>query len=284
MLGFMFVFSLIGMGLSSLLFGVDMTADPDYSNYRTLQSLKFQQALVSLGGFLAPVFVFVKLRKYDFGKLTLISQPMEPNRMMVVTILTVGAFPLIGALSEWNQSMVLPDSFSWLEELMLSSEQRAERLIKAFLEHNSSGDLMINLVVMAVLPALAEELLFRGTVQPILIRRFGNVHTGIWVTAALFSAIHFQFYGFVPRMILGAVFGYLVVYGGSLRYSIWAHFINNGLAVYLMFLISRKSIPEETETIGAHDGQWWMVLASLMLVVTGLYYFWSRRPSGVNNA
>ncbi len=283
MLGSVLLFSLIGIAVSSLLFGVEMTADMDYSDYRTLQALKFQQALASIGAFLAPVFLFVRIRHYDLKELTRISWPMEPSRVFVLLFMVVSAFPLIGALSEWNQSLVLPDSLSWLEEWMLAGEQKAEKIIQAFLEHNTSGDLAINLIVMAVLPAITEEFLFRGTIQPLLIRKFKNVHWGIWTTAALFSAVHFQFYGFFPRMLLGAVFGYLVVYGGSLRYSILAHFLNNGIAVYLMYLIGQDLIPQETETIGSHEGQWWMVLLSFWILFTGLWYFRSRKVSGVNN-
>jgi hypothetical protein len=124
---------------------------------------------------------------------------------------------------------------------------------------------LVNLFVVAVLPALGEELLFRGALQGTLLKHTKNIHLSIWVSAALFSAIHMQFFGFFPRMILGAMFGYLVVWGGSLWYSIWAHFINNAAMVLLMYFIYKEKLDADLETLGGNDGDWMYVVASVLI-------------------
>src|SRR5690606_9694418 len=110
----------------------------------------------------------------------------------------------------------------------------------------SYSALAINLLMIAIIPAIGEELLFRGGIQNIFYKWFKNPHIAIWAAAILFSAIHVQFYGFIPRMLLWALFGYLLVWGKSIWYPIIGHFINNGSAVVTAFIYQQqgKSIDE----------------------------------------
>ena len=115
-------------------------------------------------------------------------------------------------------------------------------MIVFLLAFSDLGQFALGLLVVAVLPAICEELFFRGMIQPLLLRATGSPHRAIWVTAIVFSAIHFQFFGFVPRMLLGALFGYIYYWSGNLRLAMLAHFVNNGLTVTLSYFSRRGDI------------------------------------------
>jgi hypothetical protein len=104
-----------------------------------------------------------------------------------------------------------------------------------------------------------------------LVKRIGNIHLAIWVTAILFSAMHGQFLGFIPRMILGAVLGYLYVWSGSLWVPIFGHFVNNAFAVIVAYFVNIETISPETETIGSESGEWMYVMASAIVLISMLY-------------
>ena len=84
--------------------------------------------------------------------------------------------------------------------------------------------------------------MFRGCLQTILLKWMRNKHTAIWITAILFSAFHMEFFGFLPRLLLGALFGYFVAWSGSIWPSVWGHFVNNGTAVIVTYLSQHKLI------------------------------------------
>jgi membrane protease YdiL (CAAX protease family) len=131
------------------------------------------------------------------------------------------------------------------------------------------GQLIIALIVVVLLPAVGEEVLFRGIIQRKLAQHWANVHVAIWVSAAIFSAIHFQFFGFLPRMILGALFGYLYYWSGRLSVAITAHFINNGFVLVMMFLYNIKVLDiniEETKSLPLMT-----IIASAVLTIGILY-------------
>ncbi|TAF81977.1 MAG: CPBP family intramembrane metalloprotease, partial [Sphingobacteriales bacterium] len=119
------------------------------------------------------------------------------------------------------------------------------------------------LLMIAILPAIGEELFFRGTIQNIFTALFKNPHVAVWLTAILFSAIHLQFYGFLPRMFLGALFGYLFIWGKSIWLPILGHFLNNGFAVIMAFRLQQegKSI---SELDNAFSPSWYAILCSIV--------------------
>ena len=130
---------------------------------------------------------------------------------------------------------------------MREAENTAAELQERFLSGTSYLDLFVNIVVMAIAPAVCEELLFRGVIQNQLEKWFKNAHVAVWVAAIIFSAIHFQFYGFFPRMILGAALGYLLVYGKSLWLPIVAHALNNFMAVVVAWGANKLEVMEQIE-------------------------------------
>jgi len=176
----------------------------------------------------------------------------EPVTWFLALILVLIFIPVNSKFIEWNANMTLPDAWSGIEIWMRQKEDQLAVLTKFLTTYQSLSQLFIALIVVVLLPALGEEVLFRGIIQRKLFQQWGNFHVAIWVSAAIFSAIHFQFYGFLPRMMLGALFGYLYYWTGSLWVAILAHFVNNGFVLVMVFLYNIKALNmniEETKTM-----------------------------------
>lgn len=156
----------------------------------------------------------------------------------LIPLLTLVSLPLIQASFEVNQWLI-PEG-SMIEDLVKPREDNAEDMLEAMLGGGGIERLLLNLLIVAVLPAVCEEYVFRGTLQPLLAKATGNVHVAIWATGFLFSFIHFQFYGFLPRLLLGVYFGYLVIHLGSLWPAILAHFLNNAWGVTAYFYSTQR--------------------------------------------
>jgi membrane protease YdiL (CAAX protease family) len=185
--------------------------------------------------------------------------------------------PLINWIGEINSHLTLPEALSGIENWMKTSEAKAKELTDAFMKMNSLSDLAVNLVVIALLAAVGEELLFRGALQNVLVELTKKPHLSVWVTAIIFSALHAQFYGFLPRMLLGVVLGYLYIWSGSLWLSILFHFLNNGLAVLFGYLVRNGMLSEKAETIGAKDTPIMFVIASVFVSLGFMYFMYKNR-------
>ncbi len=175
--------------------------------------------------------------------------------------------PLIGWLGEWNQGWVFPEVF---ENWAKAQEEKMKDLTIFLTQFRTFEQFLLGFVVIAVIPGIGEELLFRGLLQNKLKQVFGNVHIAIWTAAIIFSAIHFQFYGFAPRMLLGAIFGYLYHWSGNLSYAMLAHFVNNGFTVLLMYLYQQQKVEMDIEKEQIPPD---MALLSFTLVAVLLFLF-----------
>jgi len=182
-------------------------------------------------------------------------------------IITLGFSPILDLTYRINEWLLVEGST--LHSMAAALESEAARITEAMLQMGTSKQFIATLVSIALLPAICEELLFRGTLQPIFAKWSGNIHVGIWISAAIFSAIHFQFFGFIPRMLLGAGFGYLVYASGSLWPAVLGHFINNGLAVFAAWWLGPEWL---SEGMDPSAGSWGVVEAITTLVgVTAIW-------------
>lgn len=248
----------------------------DLENPATVMMLKFSQAISALLIFIIPTIVFVLFtseKKLGYLRLN------RFNSILGVAALTLvfTAQPVINWMGEINNHLSLPEFLSALENWMRTKEDNLKELTKIFLQMDSLGDLLVNLAIVALLAAVGEELLFRGALQNTLAELFRNKHIAIWVTGILFSALHAQFYGFIPRMMLGVVLGYLYVWSGSLWLPIFFHFMNNGMAVLVAYLIGKGMVSDEAETVGAGDTPFYYVAMSLAVSLTILYFIYRNR-------
>jgi len=192
--------------------------------------------------------------------------------MLLVTGFIVVAFMATNSvIIEWNANFVFPEFLKEFGVWARERETLAEELTRFFTAFDSFGDFLLGVVVIALLPAIGEELVFRGMLQPELFRATGNHHAAIWISAILFSAFHMQFFGFVPRMLLGALFGYLYVWSGNLLIPMVAHFVNNGFSVLMMYLYQKGTIPIDLEAPEA--APWPMVVGFTAVFVALMFYF-----------
>lgn len=233
-------------------------------------SLKILQILQSVGMFIIPCLTVAFLwSKKPMAYLGL-SGKFSWSAAVLVILFMIIALPAINLLSYLNQQMELPAFMADIEAWMKASEETNTQLTEQFMQADNLGGLFFNIFLMALLPALSEEMLFRGTIQNLLSEK-NNRQAAIWVSAIIFSAIHMQFYGFVPRMLMGAIFGYMLVWSGSLWLPVLAHFTNNVLIVIVYYAFQKSSLDIEIlDTIGT-GSTLWLGIVSCVLVCVGIY-------------
>ena len=182
-------------------------------------------AVVQLLGYLVPGLISATTL---FGKLWPRAVQLLPSPSLRQLALGVVAFalcmPMTAALAELNLSIELS---GW----QLDIEDNVTQTLTAIIQNGSIGGLLVAIVIVAVLPALGEELVFRGLIQPGLIKATGSGHVGVWLTALAFGLVHLQFAGLLPRVFLGAVLGFLAYYSQRLWVPVLAHFLFNGAQV-----------------------------------------------------
>ncbi|OWY24421.1 CPBP family intramembrane metalloprotease [Sphingobacteriales bacterium UPWRP_1] len=213
--------------------------------------LKILQLITTIGVFLVPALLFARLKNNSVAAYLRMQEGITFKTAALAAMVTVSALPVMAFVMEQNQSLSMPGFLKGLEYWMREMEDSAEKLTYAFLEMNSPLQLFINLLLIALLPALGEELLFRGCLQQLLTEWTQKPHKAIFITAALFSAIHFQFFGFVPRMLIGVFLGYLFYWSGNLWYAVLGHFINNALQVVVYYFTQTDIASSELKPVEA---------------------------------
>ncbi len=257
-----FVVAFTGLLLSS----VTILLCANYLNNMVV--MKWLQLIQTAFTFVLPAFLLAHFvgQGVSYLKFT----PIRSSLMWLGVILLMPlALPAVNWLKSLNDMVVLPHFMSGVELWMQQMEHQSELLTEKFLSVSSYSALALNLLVMAAIPALGEELFFRGILQTVLGEKL-NRHLAVWITAFIFSAIHLQFYGFLPRFLLGAALGYLFLFSGSIWASIVAHFINNALAVLLFFLTFNGYLTFDMDALGTQN-TWWLGFLSLTLVCLLFY-------------
>ena len=281
-MGYIFLFGLL-TALSSG--GGDIKMNME--DVHILNLLKFLQAIAVVIFFILPAVLFaVFWTKEKIHYLGVTTKPALATALIAGAGMIL-ASPFINWLAELNGQMHLPAALSGIETWMKNSEAAATQITEAFTKGTSVGVLIINLIVIALMAALSEEVFFRGIVQKILMECTRNKHAAVWIGAALFSAFHMQFFGFIPRMLMGGYLGYLFLWSGSLWPGIIAHFVNNGMAVYLVWLANRGTISADADKIGTEGNEWVYVIVSAVMVAVSMalvYRTESRKKQFGNEA
>jgi uncharacterized protein len=270
---------IIAAVISIPLFGIDnfskMISSSVNISEENISFLKFMQVVQSIGLFIIPSLLLAVLFGESIsGYLKLDKKPYQTSIFLAIIIVFVSS-PFINFVGEINSKMTLPPAFSSIEHWMRESEDTAEKITKLFLKTDTIWGLLFNILMIGIIPAIGEELLFRGVIQRIFSEWTKSAHWGIWISAILFSALHFQFYGFVPRVILGAIFGYLLVWSGNLWLPVLAHFINNTVAVIAYYLYGEGVLSVDPDKIGTNSDYHIVTIISVLLIVLMFWNFYN---------
>jgi len=253
-------FSLIGILLLGLMFGASGVQVVLGDNLTNLNALKLLQIIQTTGIFIIPAilsaFLFSK-KPWSY----LCFEKVKFQTILKTFIIVLISLPAINLLASINQLIPMSD---WMVEM----ERKAEAITKAFLLTDSIWAYLVNILMIAILPAVGEELIFRGILQRKLVEFTRSRWIGILLAAALFSAIHMQFQGFIPRFALGVAFGYLLEVTGSIWVPIAAHFFNNAIAATGYMLMGMGAADKRIENIGGIYDLW--ILGLVSLVATSL--------------
>ncbi len=266
-LGFVLLLPLFNLDLSQVMQAI---ADPSSSPHARTAMLVLQAGGALFG------FVLTPLLHQHFIDRTALPELLEVQRtaglpLALTGILVLAFMPVNALVMEWNLNLDFSVISPAFQEWAYAKEETLRELTEQITRFEGIGGLLVGLLVIAVLPAVGEELVFRGIVQRRLYTLVGSPHVAIWVAALVFSAIHIQFFGFFPRLLLGALFGYLYHWSGNLWYPIFAHFVNNGFTLLMLYLYQRGSVGMDIESI--ETVSWSVALVSLIGCVVLLYIF-----------
>lgn len=280
------LFMVLSLVIAIPFFGLDsMLSIPnidELDNPDIIRVLKYFQVVQSVGVFIVPPFILAWLFHGKIAGYLFLDKQVNFSSVFLVLVLSVAASPFVNFIGEMNENMQFPEWLSGVENWMKNAEDKAAEITVAFLQVETIGGLAFNIFMIAFLPAIGEELLFRGVIQRIFTNWTRNYHWGIWISAFLFSALHLQFYGFVPRLFLGVLFGYLLVWSGSIWLPIIAHFINNGVAVVAMYMIDKELLSPEIEEIGSTSDSYYMAVISLVLIVVFMLMIKRQNDDGIS--
>ena len=249
--------SLIGMAISfAFMFAGDT-------------GMKIAQGLSSIMMFVVPpiVYYFITRKEHQMKDLGFREIACPWWLLLIGVAVMFVSLPVTNQLTAWNGDMSSGSAFAKLEEYLKTLEETAQVATEKMLNVNTFGGLLLNLLIIALIPAVGEEMTFRGVLQQSLTRKM-NPHLAIFLSAAIFSFIHFQFYGFLPRMFLGILLGYMFYITNSLWVSILMHFANNGTAVVLYYLNYNGIVNIDPDHFGATESVW--ILFASALVTSGL--------------
>ncbi len=197
---------------------------------------RYFQITQSIALFVLPPLLFAFITQNKPLNWLRVTSPSK-NKLILAVLIVIIAQPLVSYLGYLNNNIHFPEYLSNIEEWIKLKEKNAMELTMIFLDTSNWFLIILNIVIIAIIPAIGEELLFRGALQKLITAITNNYHISILITAFLFSAIHMQFFGFIPRFILGVIFGYMVIYGQSIWLSIAAHFTNN-ISAFILYNIS----------------------------------------------
>lgn len=239
----------------SALMIVTVTVAPEWTKCNI--GLMTMQAIQSILLFGTSTYFGIKLTETGTPlKNLMMYKRLSLRNGLIIIMFAITVIPAITAIAEWNNSLTLPERWATLETILRDMENQAQLLSDRFLHTSSALQFLANLFVMAVIPAICEEMMFRGWLQRRL-SDFTSNHYAVFISAAVFSLIHFQFYGFIPRMIMGLAFGYIYLFTGTLWAPILAHFINNTVVVSVSFAEYNNCTTTAVSSLGT--GETWYI-------------------------
>ena len=243
-----FLIGILGTVVLSKISGMDLetmsdSSKWDYNSPTLITVIRGMQIIQFVSLFLIPTFICAWLFSTDSKKYLGLKKPSNMGYFVVAAGILLLSLPLVSFLGELNRNVQFP---AGIANWMKAQEDEAAKTIKALLSKHTIKDLILNIVCIAGLAAVGEELLFRGVAQRLLIKWFKSPWAGIIIAAFLFSAMHVQFYGFLPRFVLGILLGVIYWYSGSLWTAMLAHFIYDAALIVLVYFNPESLNDENT--------------------------------------
>jgi membrane protease YdiL (CAAX protease family) len=256
------------------LWGVNIFESIDeISKLETSESVhitKVIQVFYQIGMFLLPALVFKKLFGDSDKPFFILQKNIASSFWIQVAVFFLVAFPLINFLHYLN--MQIPFSND-----LISEDEESKNMLMKLLGGDSFGFLLVNIFVYAVVPAVVEEYFFRGIILRQIALASKNVHVAVFVSAALFSFIHGEATVFIPRFLMGAALGYMLVWSGNLMVCMLAHFVNNLLSIILIHLVLTDKLDAKYDMLGANEGDIPVAGISIALTAVILYFMYQKR-------
>lgn len=269
------VFTSLGMLISFVLFGTEITPDANISQQDAL-ALKVVQVFSTVGFFLIPAFFFRFIDTTN-NNLFKLKNPGKPTTFFLCMLLFVSLIPIVNLLININAQISFPEGFIQIEQWFKEQQTKQEQIIKKLTLMNSQGDLLLNVFVMALVPAFSEELFFRGILQNLVLEWKKNIHFAVLLTAFLFAVVHQQFYTFMPIFFLGAILGYIYYLTSNIWLPITIHFLNNLLAVLGSYFEQQDKLLNLTENFAANQENTTWLLQSILVSGLILYFLYKKR-------
>jgi hypothetical protein len=268
MLGGMLVFSSLGTVIIMLLYHTLQmleASDP-------VTAIRISQMLTTIGTFLVPALLFAYCQNRQWFDYNAANRRPKQSMVNMVLILSITLLPVVGVLASFNE-FIMPQEGA-VAEFMRDMEEAANHILELVTTQRSSWDLIANLLVFAVLAGVCEEFFFQGSLQPLLMNWTKNPHVGILLTALIFSALHFQFYGFIPRFLLGVYLGYLFYWSRSLWLPILAHVLHNALTILVDYTLQGRGIDTNNMQFTDMPGALPMAAACTLVSAMAIVYVW----------
>lgn len=274
---FLLLFSFGGLLLSAIFMGI---LAPSMGGIKSLSFIRVMQVIQSIFIFLVPALLCAYLFNEKAGEYLKINKYINLKALIYSIVLIIAIQPLISFSGYYNKMMTLPESLAGLEQSLQSMENAATTLLQQLMADRSLDIIIINFIVIAVVAGITEEFFFRGSLQQLIKKICHNRHVTVWITAFIFSFIHFQFYGFVPRMLLGALLGYIFLWSGNLWIPVIVHTINNAMSVALYYTFYSTPAFDKVETFGT-GGTLWATIVSI--AITGVVLWLLSKEYQRNN-
>ena len=268
MLGGMLVFSSLGTVIIMLLYHTPQmleASDP-------VTAIRISQTLTTIGTFLVPALLFAYCYNRQWFDYNAANRRPKQSMVNMVLILSITLLPVVGVLASFNE-FIMPQEGA-VAEFMRDMEEAANHILELVTTQRSSWDLIANLLVFAVLAGVCEEFFFQGSLQPLLMNWTKSPHIGILLTSLIFSALHFQFYGFIPRFLLGVYLGYLFYWSRSLWLPILAHVLHNALSILVDYTLQGRGIDTNSMQFTDMRGSLPMAAACALVSAMAIVYVW----------
>lgn len=248
------------------------------SGGKELAMLRIAAVVQDIFMFILPPLITALIITRQPVRLLALGKGPSLNMTLLAILVMLVSSPVMSWIIELNESVHLPDSMTALEAQLRAMEENASAAVDTLLGPATPSSLIINVLIVGVMAGFSEELFFRAGLQRLLSTTRMSSGMAVWIASFIFSALHMQFFGFVPRLLLGAFFGYLLVWSGSVWLPMLIHMLNNSMYVILK-QITGSGEPE----FGGTENSWIAITISALLTIAGLYLLYHNRVNKPDN-